>query len=276
MVLDFNEKKIVICLLAKDCRINLERNIPEIEKLAHCFKETSIIIVENDSTDGTVELIDSCIRDSSISIIRISPSIKLDGLSRIEKMAILRNEYIKYCKENISNYDYAIVIDADLYRINHSQILEQMMYAPEDWSALFSYGQFFYPLFGKTINLRYYDLFAYVPHGASDNRFTTKELFSNYHLLKKQLKQNKAFVECNSGFGGIGIYKYKAFVNSIYSTIENPKRPDLPFVCEHVLFNEQVSKYGKLYICKNLKPLYEPVKSCRKILYIIYYSLRSK
>lgn len=275
MVINFNEKKMVICLLAKDCRINLERNIPEIERLAHYFKETDIIIVENDSTDGTVELIDSWIADSNISIIRINPSTRLEGLSRIEKMVILRNEYLKYCKEKIPNCDYAMVIDADLFQFNHRQILEQIMYAPEDWSALLAYGQFFYPFFGRTINLRYYDLFAYVPYGSTDNRFTTKELFSNYHLLKKQMKQKK-YVECNSGFGGIGLYKYKAFVNSLYSTVENPKRPDLPFICEHVLFNEQISNYGKLYICKNLRPLYEPVKSCRKILYMIYYSLRYK
>ena len=273
MYLDLDDKKLVICLLAKDCKINLERNIPEIENLTKSFKETNIVIVENDSTDGTCELIDSWINNSAAQITKIKPSEDLTHLSRIERMVVLRNEYIKYCKQNINDCDYAIVIDADLYQINHRQILEQIMYAPEDWSALFSYGQFFYPLFGKTINIRYYDLFAYILHGSTENRFTTKELFSNYHLLRKLIKQ-KNFVECNSGFGGIGIYKYKAFVDSNYSTIDNPKRPDLPFICEHVLFNQNISKYGNLYICKNLKPLYEPVKSCRKILYMIYYFLR--
>lgn len=273
MVLDFTEKRIVICLLAKDCRINLERNIPEIESLANCFQETVIVIVENDSTDGTGELIDSWIKNSALQIIRLKPSEDLSKLSRIERMVVLRNEYINYCKQNIKDFDYAIVIDADLYQIKHKQILEQMEWAPEDWSGLFAYGQFFYPFLGMAIKLRYYDLFAYVPYCSIDNKFSIKELFSNFNKLSKQIRR-KQFVECDSGFGGIGVYKYTPFVSSIYSTCENPKRPNLPFICEHALFHKQISKYGKLYICKKLQPLYEPVKSYKTILYMIYYFLR--
>lgn len=275
MLLNFNEKKLVICLLAKDCRINLERNIPEIENLAHCFQETVIVIVENDSTDGTGELIDFWIKNSALQIIRLKPSEDLSKLSRIERMVVLRNEYINYCKQNIKDFDYAIVIDADLYQIKHKQILEQMEWAPEDWSGLFAYGQFFYHIFGRNINLRYYDFLAYVPQRATENKFTTRELFANFHILYKQIKKNK-YVECDSGFGGIGVYKYKAFISTLYSTIANPKRPNLPFICEHVLFNKQISEYGKLYICKELRPLYEPIKSFRTVIGMLYQFLRFK
>ena len=72
------------------------------------------------------------------------------------------------------------------------------------------------------------------------------------------------------------MYKYKAFISTLYSTIDNPKRPNLPFICEHVLFNKQISEYGKLYICKELRPLYEPIKSFRTVIGMLYQFLRFK
>ena len=47
------DKKIVIAALARDCNEALINNIPRIEKLRELFTESHVVIVENDSKDGT-------------------------------------------------------------------------------------------------------------------------------------------------------------------------------------------------------------------------------
>ena len=46
-------------MLARDCRVNLERNLRALERLSEYFQEFSVRSYANDCTDGTEALLDS-------------------------------------------------------------------------------------------------------------------------------------------------------------------------------------------------------------------------
>ena len=52
-----NNQNIVIAALARDCEDSLRANIPVIEELRTKFLWSQVVVVENDSIDGTKELL---------------------------------------------------------------------------------------------------------------------------------------------------------------------------------------------------------------------------
>ncbi|MHC4139409.1 MAG: hypothetical protein ACYSR1_06095 [Planctomycetota bacterium] len=56
-------QKVAICSIVRNCGLSLRRNIPQIEKLRKCFNESHVIIVENDSTDNTKEVLERWSQD---------------------------------------------------------------------------------------------------------------------------------------------------------------------------------------------------------------------
>jgi hypothetical protein len=53
-----NNQNIVIAALARDCEDSLRINIPVIEELRTKFLWSQVVVVENDSIDGTKELLE--------------------------------------------------------------------------------------------------------------------------------------------------------------------------------------------------------------------------
>lgn len=258
-------KSILIAALARDCNQALIKNIPKIETLRSEFKYSHIIVIENDSKDGTKETLKKW-RNSSKDIelisndfgtITIPTEIKgriIPGTSihRISKMTNYRNMYLEYARSVDYTIDYLIVIDIDIEDFSVKGIIESINNAPQDWGALFANGyKTFYGYFKY-----YYDAYAYLPLNSKNFNLTIKKLYHNNRTINNLLKKNN-YIKCYSAFGGLGIYKWDIIKNNKYSMKENDDSIYFEAVCEHMPFNKKIIDSGYMnYICKNMEVKY--------------------
>lgn len=261
----------VLCLLARDCAEKLKENIPIIEYYRGFFVGSSVVVIENDSKDDTNTVLEDWKSKSVGIVIKHIDSSNFNNMSRIERMSVCRNSYLDEIKQLECKPEYLVLIDADveLQKLNLYSIIH---YAPFDWVGLFANGQYYCSFFGKKIPVAYYDLFAYVPCGTDEFELTNNQMLDNGTRVDRLLKTNK-YIRCNSAFGGVGIYRYRAVEKSRYKAVENSKSRIHSHLCEHLGFNHACSQYGSLYICRSMKILYEKVsvKTCiaiflRKVL----------
>lgn len=276
-------------MLARDCYTPLQNNISKFTELLNQFAENSIIqVIENDSVDGTKELLQTWSKElPAVHIISedtnqltYDPSQQAGALSRNQKMSNFRNKYLKILENE--KFDYLIVIDADLVDFDINSIISSIENSPNDWGALFSNGRYFCKVLGKKILLKYYDLFAYVPAPQQFEKLsipftfelTRKEmaLFSDFLNYKKNILPD--YIECSSAFGGIGIYNLKKYKGQSYSTKKNDRSSYFGAVCEHISFNKIYAKEGKNYICKNMLALYDKQSLIKLFTYPLHTSFK--
>jgi len=121
------KSRIVIAGLVRDVESQIPDIISKIESIGQNFKDYAVLIVENDSSDSTRELL--------LRWKEINPRVTILGCgyntsqcslnlprkdvywiddSKIQKMAFLRNIYLDEVKKNYSEYDYLIVWDLDI------------------------------------------------------------------------------------------------------------------------------------------------------------------
>ncbi len=258
------DKNVVVCILARDCKSALKRNIPQIEKLCGFFSDSKIIVVENDSVDGTKETLKQwselnenvCVLSEDTKQITIPKKIEsgknpTTSFYRINKMAQFRNRYLSFIRGNNIVSDYVIVIDIDVYKIFPKKIFSAIVNAPDDWSAIFANGMLcsIIPFFSK-----YYDNYAYIPYESEKKSFSFKERHFNIDELTSFFWKND-YVKVRSAFAGIGIYKYEALCGAEYRALPSSSGED-ESLCEHVSVNLNCAKYGNLYISRKMKILY--------------------
>jgi glycosyltransferase involved in cell wall biosynthesis len=264
------DRTVCFALLAYNCKYNLEKNLLRIEHIKNKFKESIIIVVENNSTDGTKELL-SDLKNKTKNFFVLTKDVenslidrKSGGMERIIKMASFRNQYLNFIFQSTwrTKFDYLIVIDADIDAFSEEGLIKTIENAPSDWSALFANGRYYYNFLGVNFLGQYYDLFAFIPcqeYSQPDDRYelTYREMAIFSDLLTNKKLKNYQYFECRSAFGGIGIYKIESIQNSQYKTHQNDRSSVFEAVCEHIAFNISCLEYGKNYISSEMLVYYE-------------------
>lgn len=274
-------KSILIAALARDCNDSIIRNIHKIELLRKEFKESHVIIIENDSKDGTKETlsrwkqrskgVETIMNDfGTVTMPEKSKKIANPGTShyRISKMASYRNMYMDYAKNANFNIDYLIVIDIDVADFSINGIIESINKAPNNWGGLFANGTIDF----HGLTPYYYDTYAYID--LSDTQIlnvSTAKLFKNSKKINRMLRKRE-YIECISAFCGIGIYKWDIIKHLKYTCEKNRDRNSyLEAICEHIPFNKKIIEQGyKNYICRNMRVKYNEK---RNIKHVIIYSI---
>lgn len=269
------KENVCFALLARDCKEHLKCNIERILCNSKKFGKLDIIVVENDSVDGTKEYLkEMSATNDNIHVItkdRADDAIKIGDKSgsnhRIKRMACYRNEYLDYINHNMNHrVDYLVVVDSDIAYFDIDSLISAIENAPDDFSALFADGRFFSNFFGHRVFFRYYDLFAFLPKDSANTDLTYREMAMNANLLTRRNIRKYVYFPCDSAFGGIGIYRMEKYSGQLYETHSNARSEYFDAVCEHISFNLGFAKNGTNYICSNLVVAYEKVRRFGQML----------
>jgi len=242
-------QKIVIAGLLRNCREKIPEIMKRAEALGQIFKDYRILIVENDSSDGTRRsllqwanknpkvTILGCGHNAQNCLLRLPPT---DGHSvdrtRIEKMAYLRNIYLREIQTRFSDFDYLAVWDMDIIgSVYVDGVWNTMFYFKNNpnLTAMCAYGIYQWgPL------RLYYDTYATLEEG--DN-FHIQNKF--IHDLKKgigmQFQRGDPPVSVLSCFSGFTIYRLSGVLHSKYGTTPQDD-PSGNLECEHVYLHRQL------------------------------------
>lgn len=252
-----SQKKIVIAGLARNIRKRLEFNIPILEQIGSKFQDYQIVIFENDSTDGTrdlikswssqnkhVVLLDCCDLGDCDCQLKEKNLYDLGAMTqaRIDKMAFFRNRYLEYIQTNLSDYDYMLVIDLDIEGSTNIDGIYHTI-AHRNWDMVALNGRTQLPgTFGTLTNA--YDALAY--RSINEIKATENINFGNWFQKWWQMNRlitssGEKMVPVKSAFNGAGLYQIKSILGTKYYTLSNS---------EHIGLHQSMSdaNHGAIFI----------------------------
>lgn len=278
--MEVNDKSIVIGVLARDCADGVVRNKVRIEELRKFFRESYVVIVENDSVDLTKQTLAAYAAEyEGVTVISHDYAdqypfhyegrpYKPDmSCMRIARMSFFRNILLDYIRQNYQP-DYVMLLDIDLLDFSVQGVIDALVNAPEGWGALLSNGRE-YMLSGDEIFpvCMQYDTYSLLFVGEKKEsikmHFTTSLTKLCRGIRANRQVQRNDYYRVLSAFGGIGIYKMSAIQDLRYDIFvpEAWKGRNIS-VCEHIPFNTSIQ--GDCYIARSLQTRYRIVSLAQK------------
>lgn len=279
-----DESTIILCSIVRNAEKGLRRNIPIISELLMRAKDYRVFIYENDSVDGTKELLQKWHQKDphrihiSLNEYDSTKTIPASNLTngvnpffshrRIDKMAMLRNRYMEYIEKQKWEADYLIVVDLDVARICLDGILSSFE-SKLDWEAVTASG---YSI-GPNLKRRYHDTYALTLYGEEEFP-QTEEKVKSLAGLYSVLKGYGTWMRVFSAFGGLAIYRYDAVkgLRYAYPSLNNDD-DKVEVRCEHYSLYKQMAErgYNKVYINPTMILKYQDLN-----FMIVFNSLKRK
>lgn len=259
-------KTVLVAGLLRNCRENIVRLQAFYHELTKHCKESLMVIVENDSTDGTRdELLRWREDDPSVTVLCASSSSsaasnqrecpvtderytkeysKSPSHARIQKMAFLRNVYLRHIQGLDKKIDFVLVMDMDLQgNLFMDGLCDTVAHMEEDprIDAIACNGMMMASCSLSATNLTYYDSFAYVHPGERGEWSTLFDKRSHdddviRYTSKKYLTGTMELDPVDSAFGGACLYRASSLKNLEYSFSSDT------YVCEHTRLHQHLRK----------------------------------
>lgn len=253
MIKNISDSKILIVGLVRNCESQIEKEFNIISSAFSDAKTLSWLVVESDSEDATVEVLEKLKSKKNfdfISLGKLSPTYP----KRTERIAICRNRYLEEIRvnEKYINYDFIVVADLDGVNSELTQSAVKSCWKIDTkWDACFA-----------NQSTAYYDIYALrhkvwcptdcfetrdflMKHGISKFKARQSTILSRMIKIKKDEKP----IEVESAFGGLGVYKRNTLISADYKGV-NSKGEE---VCEHVYLHSKMRENSfKLYIIPSL------------------------
>ena len=226
--------------------MKISESVGRILELAEFFLDYRIKIYENDSVDGTINVINSILSKNLNATIYSEDDISIAMTHRTQRLAYIRNKLLDDTLEKEANFDYICWLDLDGLvgkRFTTESFLSNFKYEAL-WDAVFPIS---FPI--------YYDIWALREKSISpiDIVWHSQHLVpsvinskKNLHTAVQQLTQDNlsGWRSVESAFGGFGLYKMKIAAKGRYVGMINNEE-----ICEHVTYNESLYRAGaRLYI----------------------------
>jgi hypothetical protein len=203
-----------------------------LEHIFSCVPDYTCIIVESNSSDNTLELIQAwCSQDFRRQVISLG---NLEG-TRTERLATCRNEYMERIKDLDDPYTLMLDLDAVVQlQSDFKSQLESCLKTP-DWDAVSSNRTDVYwdiwALRSKALGLEY-DCWEMIDKATPSYVMTRSGLQKVDPIKKYMLSAAKVippgpWIPVESAFGGLTLYKTDAIRQRRYTGN----------TCEHVSFN---------------------------------------
>jgi glycosyltransferase involved in cell wall biosynthesis len=254
--------RVIICGMIRDREDQIPRLRQQIESITNVFADYAIVIVENDSKDGTRHELIRWAQDKQVNgrihVIGCGNQINVDrscnlslaptkpkvgpNMLRIEKMVLLRNIYMKYIEDNaqLAKYEYVLVQDFDLWSYTYIDgLLATGFYLSMDPTidAICANGILQNKLLNGMIPYKtYFDLYAHRDVHDWNWSFKYKDIWSS---LFRQYPCNTGLIPVQSCFSGQTIYQFKSIRGKRYRTYVNSYQEA---ICEHVGLHETLNK----------------------------------
>ncbi len=238
-----SQASVAILGCARDCENNLSNSLDQLQRIGELFSSYKMYVFENDSKDQTLSLLNKATTKYPL---KIQTERDLDKVftSRTERLSYCRNHLLDLSKE--SNYDYYIVADLDgvFNEINTERFKSCFKY--DCWEGCFPVS-----------SDKYYDLWALRHPYLMPGDYNVKMNQLPYMLAQEnaqrlvavplrglEFSKSKGWLEVESAFGGLGVYKGYAYKASRYAGHKNGIE-----ICEHVaLHKNMASEQARLYI----------------------------
>jgi hypothetical protein len=227
-----SQSRMVIGCTCRNIANNLPNEIVRLETIGQCFKDYRIIIYENDSSDGTrdlllkwagqnhrVEILSCCEEGSCDCILRLPNLYNIgkthDSQERIEKMRIFRQRVLFHAQQMYGDFDYFLVRDMDLIGAIY---LDGFLtsFANDEWDSL-----------------------AYIGSHDSYNQHTGVRGFLQFQRMHTNYIRDhpidNIWFKCRSGFNGMAVYQMRSIQNAMYPP---------GYHCEHISLHVDMAKKG--------------------------------
>ena len=238
------QKKFLVTGLVRDCAKSVKDEVMRIKDALSGAGNISWLLIESDSADSTLSVL-SELRNDIPDFDYISLGVLRDKIAlRTERIAYCRTVYVKEVRSNPKYADISYVVVADFDGMNSGLTAESIdsCWARDDWDVC-------------TANQKgsYYDLWALRQDEWSPNdcfeqyRFylsmrqpAFKAYYASVFSRMIRLPTDADWIEVNSAFGGLAIYKKAVMDIAEY----NGLTVDGKEVCEHVSFHKMVRQQG--------------------------------
>ncbi len=230
---NMQEQQVIICGLARDVMKALPNVMAKVERLGEKFKDYRVIIVENDSVDGTAEMLQYWQR--------VNPHVEIlsqqlhaqkweeeQSPDRTTAMANYRNQYLDHIRAKKYVFDYLVVFDLDL-QLGFSYDGIAHTFSHQDWDVVASNGILVPPYGNPIANPLFFDAFAFRP--TKDASLPSDKAAIN----QLQFQRGEDLVAVASAFGGLAIYKSAGILAGARYGGED---------CEHVILHQWLHQHG--------------------------------
>ena len=257
-------KNIAILGCARDIARYLHQSMKTIKALADMFKDSRVLIYENDSQDETAKILMQY--EKYNSNIRVFSERFLIGKypHRTWRLGYVRGILKDKLMEEDFTPDYVIVLDLDdvgQYLTNAKKFIDKSLKLEKHWDCIFphpTYDNWAY----RTINCKYNYLEVKRHFSKYFPNFKKDTYFNFLEKRKDLVPDNNGLCRVLSSFNGIALYKYNIYikgqysgVNNFFTMIENValRSKIMPEECEHVNFHHSLGKDCKLMVLYNCK-----------------------
>ncbi|CAF1134108.1 unnamed protein product [Rotaria sordida] len=249
---------IVIASCCRNVRKNLVGFQQNIYAITALFGNYRIYFGESDSHDGTLNFLNEWRKNDSDHV-RVYSSGQQRWLvpSRTVRIASCRNTLLQKAREELSSFDYYLVIDVDVGSSPSFEI--------KDFLSNFIYERFSWIAMTATQRSEYYDIWALrikyiLPYDCwqrireltsffIDQSYITERLVK---IHQEPIPRNISLIEVESAFGGAALYDAKYLNNDCSYEGKNEHRWWWNNgQCEHVSFHRCIQQYAnkqKIYI----------------------------
>lgn len=237
---NISQSNIMVCGIVRDCEDTLLSEISKITNALNNFKNIHYYIVESDSNDQTLNILNICKKKFQNFNYLTLGNIENNITKRTERLAFCRNKYLEYLN-NFLNIKIDFVLIADLDGVNkllNIQAIESCWETNKNWDVITANQTY-----------KYYDIYALrhtflnpFNHMLAINQMTDN--FEEKDLIKFfienkyfKISLNSQLINVDSAFGGLAIYKKETLKTARYcGLIDNFE------TCEHVSLNLQIKK----------------------------------
>ncbi len=245
------ESSIILVGLVRNAESTLKKELVQWRQILQHFKAVRIYLVESDSSDGTLEILNA-MKDNMENFDYVSlGNLELVIGDRIQRLSFCRNIYLEYIENLTYRIDYVVVADFDGINneLKQSSFLSSWDSLAPQWDCCFA-----------NQSKLYYDFYAlritdFQQTDIWNDSYAINKYFGDYyanHIFPfsrfLQIKRENGFIEVDSAFGGVAIYRKEILHNKRYGFMDEFGN----VTCEHVVLNSQLRKCGyKLFINSN-------------------------